>query len=103
MSCPVVQAIKEIRGAGLYKDDPEESAENVIKLGGEGDEFVCDDMTFYMMARKMELARFELSKPDFAQCKSKYARMFKDVVGNDYSQLYKKIIDKALKKKFLYK
>jgi hypothetical protein len=105
MTCPVVAAIREIRGAGLYKDDCEESPDDVIKLGGNNTdiEFVCDDMTFYMMTRRMELARFELSKPDFAQCKAKYTRMFKNIVGIDYSTLYTRIINQALKKKFLYK
>lgn len=100
MTCPVVRVIREIRGSGLYDDD---NSSNVIKLGGADNEFICDDMTFYITVRKMEFARFELSRPDYAACKQFYAKKFKNIVNIDYSQLYKRIIDDALKKKFLYR
>lgn len=103
MSCPVVRAIGEIRGAGLYKDDLEYSSDSVIKLGGtDGPEYVCDNAAFYAMTRKMDMARFELSKPNYEQCKRKYHE-FANIVGADYSQLYTRVVDRALNKKFLYK
>lgn len=102
--CPVVKAIGEIRGGGIYSDDAEETNNNLIKIGGSDSEveFVCDDMSFYIMSRKMELARFELSKPNLAVIEAKYNAMFRDVVGIDYSALYTRIIDRALKKKYIY-
>lgn len=98
--CPVVKTICEIRGAGTYIDDPELHDNNVIKIGGV--EFVCDDMSFYIMSRKMRLARFELSRPSLIACEAGYSNMFRNVVGIDYATLYTRIIDSALKKKYVY-
>ncbi|SIP86076.1 Hypothetical protein PACV_363 [Pacmanvirus A23] len=101
MTCPVVAAIKEIRGAGLYSDD---DSQNMIKLGGSDAEvsMICDEMSFYIMVRKMDMARFELSKPNDVQCKLKYAKMFKNIAGRDYAAIYALLIDSVLKKKFMY-
>lgn len=102
--CPVVRTIKEIRGSGMYEDGGEETSANVVKLGGDSStEYVSDDMTFYMISRKMEFARFELANPDDAACKSKYARMFSNVAGRSYGQVYADIIGMGVKKKFMYK
>lgn len=102
--CPVVRVIRDIRGGGIYVDDSEESAERVIKLGGSENttEFIFDDMSFYIMSRKMELARFELSKPTLVACENKYKSMFRDMVDIDYTSLYTRIIDRAFKKKYIY-
>ena len=65
--CPVVAAIREIRG-GFYADRVENDNTNMIKIGG-SDTRICDEMSYYIMSRMMELARFELSRPDLDQCK----------------------------------
>ena len=101
--CPVVEVIKEIRG-GNPQVDEDSPPENIIKLGGSEDsvELVCDNVSFYIMLRKMELARFKLSNPSVAECEVKAAQMFREYDGLDYTALYSRIIDKALKKRYLY-
>jgi len=94
--CPVVVAIKEIRG-GFYADESGFSDEFLVKLGGsDGEERVCDNVSFYVMKRKLEFARFKLSKPDQQQCEHKYHSMFDHVLYNDntYRQLYNDLADK---------
>jgi hypothetical protein len=105
MTCPVVRAIKEIRGAGLYQDENSESTDRVIKIGGNNSptELVCDEISFYIMVRKLELARFELSKPNIEDCRIKYKKMFGEVVGLDYSSLYSRLIDTVLDKSHIYR
>lgn len=98
MTCPVVKAISEIRGAGLFIDDDTSS---IIKLGGNQSncEIVFDDMLFYMNSRKLELARFELSKPSMSDCETKAKKFYG---GITYSELYSKLIDTVFKKKYMY-
>jgi hypothetical protein len=94
--CPVVKIIKEYQGAD------EESSARVIKLGGsDGPEQVFDDISFYMMSRKMELARFELGRPSLAECEAKYHKMFHDSIG-DYAELYPRMIDRAMTRGHIY-
>lgn len=101
--CPVVVAIESIRG-GFYGGETQCGENNLVKLGGSdsSSEFICDDMTFYMMQRKMELARFELSRPDAEQQKIKCISMFRDTSDATYYQIYVRLIDRALKKKYIY-
>lgn len=54
--CPVVAAIREIRGAGM--DD----VEQIAVIGGA--EYACDEVLFAHNLRKIRLARIELSRPD---------------------------------------
>jgi len=102
MQCPIVIAINEIRVGGYYKD--EDSDVNVIKIGGNDSpiEFVCDEVGYYIMSRKMELARFELSNPNHEATNLKYRLSFGWMIPSDYSQLYTRIIDRAIKKDYLY-
>jgi len=98
--CPVVKVIREIRGAG-YSD---ESDDNVIIVGGsEGLIAVSDNVSFYIMSRKMELARFELTRPTPAACQAKYKSMFRGVVGHDNYHNYVRIIDKVFNRDHMYK
>jgi hypothetical protein len=48
------------------------------------------DMCFYMTARHMDVARFELTKPNLEAC-IEYLRRY-DFAGKDYQYLYKRII-----------
>lgn len=99
--CPVVTTIREIRGGGLYLD--EESETNVIRLGGGETEFICDSVSFYIMSRKMELARFKLSNPTPDLIAAKVNKMFGDIIGMDYTALYSHIIKKYVAKNgYLY-
>ncbi len=52
MSCPVVKAIKEIRGGWDVWDNEDRG---VIKINGV--EYVCTTTVFYLTTRKMEFAR----------------------------------------------
>ncbi len=71
MKCPVVSAIEEIRGGGWEDDCMGDT--NVVKIGGiEGSIYVSDDVQYYMMTKKMEIARFELSQPGLVECRIKY-------------------------------
>jgi hypothetical protein len=104
--CPVNRVIKEIRGSGMFDDDAEDSTARVIKLGGSdgssGESCVLDEMSFYIMSRRIALARFEISNPTVAGCEAKYKSMFHDIVGKEYKALCWHIIDTALEKKHLY-
>ncbi len=100
--CPVVEAIHTIRGGGIYVDDMESSSEGLVKLGGQDNEYVMNDISYYIISRKIELARFELSKPTAAACKIKYKKMFTSVAGLSHSGLLKYIIDNALNKRYVY-
>jgi hypothetical protein len=94
--CPVVVAIKEIRG-GFYADESGFGDEFLVKLGGsDGIDRVCDNVSFYVMKRKLEFARFKLSKPNQQQCVNKYHLMFDHVLKGDstYRQLYDDLADK---------
>jgi len=55
MSCPVVKAIKEIRGGWDVWDNEDRG---VIKINGI--EYVCTTTVFYLTTRKMEFARHML-------------------------------------------
>lgn len=99
--CPVVETIKEIRGSGLWIEDDDQ--ENIIKLGGSesNTSIVCDNVAFYMMTKKMDFARFKLSKPNYNACKSKYHKDFKKITGT-YAEVYTRLIDNVLKKNYMY-
>jgi hypothetical protein len=98
MQCPVARAAAEIRGGDIYTDDNEESTSRLIKIGGV--EYVFDDAAFYIMSRKMELARFELRRPSPAQIVVKCKNMF--VVPITRGELYYALIDKIFKNKYVY-
>lgn len=95
-ACPVVRVINEIRGGG-FDDDGDRG---LVKLGGGGGAcFILDDMSFYIMSRKMELARFELTKPSEAACRLKYRIMFPyATTGATYAH----IMNNVFKKKYVY-
>jgi hypothetical protein len=97
MLCPVQVAIKEIRGAGLHSD----GKTSCIKVGGSsGCDYICDDMSYVIMTRKMEFARFKLARPDIDTCRQ--SALIKDA-GIDYTALYTRLITRTvLKKKYLY-
>ncbi len=98
--CPVVKAIREIRGAGLCDDDDTQT----VKLGGSDAqiEYVCDDVSFYITTRKMTLARFELSRPTMQECVHKYHELFR-ADYTDYAAIYAHIVEHALEKKYMYR
>ena len=55
------------------------------------------------MQKKLELARFELLQPQQIEiCHDKMNSMFREIYGLDYSQIYKKLVDKLLTKKHMY-
>ncbi len=110
-SCPIITTIHEIRGAGIYADDQEESTDRLIKViradtrgasSAQQIEYVMADVSFYMMSRKLELARFEVSNPTLTACKLKHKKMFSSIIGLTNAELCTYIIDKALNKKYLY-
>jgi hypothetical protein len=96
VDCPVVEAIKIIRG-GFYSTETGFDDNNLIKLGGM--ERVCDNTSFYIMHRRLEFARFKLSKPDFQACLDKGA-MFSRVAGLMYVQVYISLANELFK--YLY-
>lgn len=98
--CPLVQAVNVIRGGGLFIDDLEESDNTVVKIGGGDTEFICDDTTYYINTRLIELARFEISRPDLIQCRRKFQRMFAWITTRE--DVYKKIIDESQIKGLIY-
>jgi hypothetical protein len=102
--CPIITAISEIRGGGIYADDMEQTTYSTIKLGGSDAPitFVCNDIIYYMMVRKLEFARFKLTKPSLLLCKNKAQRMFSGILGRDYAAVYVHILDTAIKKKYIY-
>lgn len=97
--CPVVKAIREIKGAGLTKS----SAESVIilhKIGGNGAEdekHVCNEVAFYIVKKKIEFARFELSRPTIEQCHT-MIESFPKLIADAYFE----IIDSTLKDRHMY-
>lgn len=100
MLCPVVATINEIKGAGWYAAD---DSDDVVVLGGsDSTQYVCDEMSFYMTTRKMDLARFELKRPSVEEYAKFYARGYSEYADITYSEMYTKLIDRALKKKLLY-
>jgi hypothetical protein len=121
--CPIVSAIREIRGGGgdgsasaggdaggdgdgstpIYFDGAEETSERVIKVGGaDSAEIVCDHVMFYMMSRKMALARFEMAHPEPRECAKVAAEMFRGIAGEDYETAYPRIVDAAISRSHLY-
>lgn len=100
MTCPVVAAIGEIYGGGLYSMD----TSNVVTIGGsDGLEYVSDNSYYYITQKKLELARFELSRPNDIQCNNKLVDMFGDLRGINFHDLYRKLIRITLKNKYMYK
>lgn len=82
--CPVVAAINEIQGAGLL--DEEDS--RIVNIVGADEPIIHDEMSFYITKRKLDFARFELSKPNADECRIKYDKMFRDIAGRNYEQVY---------------
>jgi hypothetical protein len=100
MTCPVVIAIGEIYGGGLYSMDES----NVVTIGGsDGQECIMDNSYYYITQKKLELARFELSRPKDEQCYNKLMDMFGDLRGINFHDLYKLLIRKTLKNNYMYK
>jgi hypothetical protein len=93
MTCPVVETIQQIYGSGAFEDEDDVGT---VKLGGSDVEYVMNEMGYYMMLRRIELARFELSKPTPEACAAKYKKMFSGMVGMTYSQLRVRLIDDVL-------
>ncbi len=98
--CPVVEAINAIRGGGIYKDDMEDDPSAIVRVGGV--EYVMNDISYYISSRKIELARFELSRPTLQACKAKYKKTFAPLTGLTYSALRVHIIDRAIDRPFAY-
>lgn len=107
-ACPVVVCMDEIRGGGFYADDCETTSDRAFKIGGSDTAVhILDDVAYYISSRKMALARFELAGPmgtgpTPADILRTYKRMFGDIVGRDYTQLYTLIVDRALAKQHIY-
>lgn len=99
--CPVVKAIQDIRGGNIFDD---ESDNDLIKLGGNENcqEIVYDDSLYYLMSRKIELARFELTRPNLDQCRNKFGKMFENIRGKTYRQIYNDFISQVSNKIYLY-
>jgi len=96
MECPVVKAIREIRGAGIYKDEFDDA--NLIKIGGnEATEYICDSVKFFIMMRKMEFARYELTNAPL------YNFVKKLPVCRNYWDMYIYIVNTELDNKYIYK
>jgi hypothetical protein len=95
--CPVVAMRRTIKGADWYIREP-----NTISGAAQGIdcEMSYGDMCFYMTARNMDVARFELTKPDLESC-LKYMQTL-DYAGKDYQYLYKRIIQQIPSKMVLY-
>lgn len=100
MSCPVVRAIDEIRGGGL-----EDETGHVVIVGGYTR--VVDDVAFYMTARKLDFARFELSGPKAdaisARHRSFFGWMFDDagkILTDDI--ICARLIDKTIGRSALH-
>ncbi len=58
--CPIMQVIGEIRGGGLYIDDDDKAP--MVIIGGNN--YACDETSYYIMSRKIALARFKLGRPN---------------------------------------
>lgn len=95
--CPIVKARKEIKTAGWFVKEP-----NLISGSSAGIdcEMSFGDMCFYMTARKLDVARFELTRPDLSTSLEYLRRM--DFAGRDYQWLYKRIIQQLPSKMILY-
>lgn len=99
MSCPVVRVIKEIKGSGIFKSDLEYTNDRVVKIGGNDSniEQVCDNIQFYIMTRMLDMARFELSRPNLEQCRNKSSKMFDEIAGKTFAQVYDILMTKCNK------
>lgn len=92
--CPVVKCIREIRGAGYARDEDDPAIVVRAYDGGvEADELIVDDISYYIMMRKMEVARFELGRPGANAIAKKFRDMFGEFVGRDYSDVYARIMN----------
>jgi hypothetical protein len=94
-----VRVISEIKGSGVFKSDLEYTNDRVVKIGGSDSnvEQVCDNIQFYIMTRMLDMARFELSCPNLDQCHAKSIRMFDDIAGKSYAQVYDILMTKCNK------
>jgi hypothetical protein len=97
MSCPVVETIKEIYGAGIFIDEFDN--DSLVKIGGGNVEYLCDSAKFYITTRKMEFARYELNDVEFKNLKNGF---FDNIVDKSYKEIYEFIIDKVLNNKYVY-
>lgn len=101
--CPLIVAIGDIRTGGFYSDDAEDLDNAVVCVGGGDTEYVCDDTSYYLNLRMIEIARFELAKPDLEKCRAKFERMYGWLQGKTREQLYRKLIDDSQMKRLLYR
>lgn len=104
MTCPVVRAISEITGAGLYHDEDDKS--RLIKIGGSDSEitYVCDNASFYFTKRRLELARFELrsaNPPTPAEIAAKYDKLYGKIAGLPYTEAVQRLTPDALDTTYL--
>lgn len=97
-TCPVVKAIAELRGGWEYEET------QTIKIGGsDKEEYVLDDANYYITLRKIDLARFELSRPSDEKIK-KFFLEYAKFVGGTRRDIYKAIYtgNRYLYKQFIH-
>ena len=108
--CPVVAAISEIRRGGIWIDADEDGGHdddafpprNRIVWGSSNPRIeYADEVIFYIMARKLDLARFELSNPTLVRCKIKAKSMFGQI-GVSREDIYIHIVNTAMKRRRIY-
>jgi len=104
MSCPIVNTIKEIKGASWYTDDPEYNEKDVIIMGGFDETssgsshavaYVCDNAKFHLIVAKMDLARLELQQ-NIDVYRRKFLSDYKPFIGKDYGTAYTYLVDTIL-------
>jgi len=97
MTCPVKQAIKEIRGSGVV-DDAEWKLMRIVG-SSESEEssttYVCDDTAFYITTRKIMQARFELEEGTTEQCE-KFIAEWGWLPGQTHREIAVRLIDTIL-------
>jgi hypothetical protein len=113
-TCPVVDTIKNIKSGGLYtdydgsSDDDTNSTNNTIKVGGEGKEYVCDNVSYVTNLRLIDYARFKLARPSLEEYAEKFTQLFdhlltkSDELSVSYNRIYLDIIERSLMWKYIH-
>lgn len=103
MLCPVVRTIKEIyKRTNSYDGGSETEDVKLTLVGGEEKmPVIYGDMDFYMTVRKLEVARFELGKPDIEKC-TRYL-LAHPFANKSYHDVYITILRASPSKSFLYR
>jgi len=86
--CPVRRVIDEYYGSSESARAHDDWA---VKVGGDDCLHVCDGVSYYINLRKMEIARFKLTRPGPGQIST--SKLFRE---GTYAQLYHNIIDVAV-------